>query len=242
MLKPAVLFFALCATVCPAANLSLSIDASDPSATDPAYPGAGSTITTTTDRQTNVTVSVAGRNYGTLPLPGAPRSGLKAGPLLLQPGKKVFTMNGGFQPSAAGSRATLIGQDASFISISLSNLSPNTRFQNFSVELLGLSGVSVSNAWGASSQGGFANGVAPSYNSNSGRLTLNLEDFTLTGSSPLEIRLYGITGLAGVGDGTFTDVKVSASIVTLIPEPGAALLLAGGIIALSARRRRHTGL
>ena len=146
-------------------------------------------------------------------------------------------MTGGFQPLAPGSKLTLTGTEASYISITLTNVQLNTQFQNFSVELQGLEFTNTSNAWGATSLAGFTNWSAPTLSNNGTRLTLNLPDFTWTTPGPLEIRLYGLTG---VGEGAFTDVKVSSSFLAVIPEPGIPVLLGTGL-ALSigfGRRRR----
>jgi hypothetical protein len=239
----------LLSPLCSAANFSISLDAKkDPSIADPAYPGTGSTITSSFDKQSEITVEVAGRNYGNIPLPGNKRWGLKAGPLPLQNNKDAFVVTGGFQPSARGSRLTLLGADASYISITLNNVQPNTRFQNLSVELSGLSLVNTSNAWGAASEAGFVNWspaasgfgnwASASLSNNGSKLTLTLPGFTWTSSGPVEIRLYGVTG---IGDGSFTDLKISSTTSVVVPEPGTFLLLGAGLaLTLTFRRRRRS--
>lgn len=238
----------LLSPLCSAANFSISLDAKkDPSVADPAYPGTGSTITSSFDKQSEITVQVAGRNYGNIPLQGSNRWGLKSGPLPLQNNKDAFGVSGGFQPSARGSKVTLLGTDASYISITLNNVHPNTRFQNLSVELSGLSLVSITNAWGAASEPGFANWSpatsgfgnwsSPSLSNSGSKLTLTLPGFTWTSSAPIEIRLYGVTA---IGDGSFTDVKISSTTSIVVPEPGTFLLLGAGLaLTLTFRRRRR---
>jgi hypothetical protein len=218
----ALLFGILWIPSCPAANFSISMDAKkDTSVADPAYPATGSTITSTFDKQSQITVSVAGKNYGTVPLPpplGA-RWGLKAEPLPWQTNQDGVVITGGYQPSARGSGLTPLGFDASYITVILTNVQPGTQFQNLSIELSGVTQATTTNAWGAASPGNFSTWVAPALSGGGSKLTFDLPGFTWN-SGPLEIRLYGVTA---VTEGAFTDFKISGTY--LVPEPGTSLLL-----------------
>ena len=220
---------------CQAANLSVNMTPGDPSQVDPAYPGSGSTITTTTDKQTGITVTIAGRNYGTSPAARAPRWGLQAEPLPWKPKLDGFVVTGGFRPAVAGATTTAAGGAASYVSIVFSNVLPNTLFQNVSVDFQGLEFTSATNAWGAASPGGFSNWSAASVSNSGKKLNLALGDFVWTGGAPLEIRLYGLTG---VGEGAFSLVKVSANIQPLgIPEPKSLFLVGAGLMCALTRRK-----
>lgn len=220
-----------------AANLSMNINSTEPSVADGAYPGSGSTMTTLTDNQTRVIITIAGRDYGNNPTAGSPRWGIRAGTLPGNNSQTGFVVSRGFQPSAPGSTQSASGAAASYISIALSNVQPNTLFQNVSVELQGLASALTTNAWGAVSAGGFADWSVASYSASGRKLTLDLADFTWSGGDPLEIRLYGVTA---PNEGAFTTVKISGKLSTIaaVPEPGALLLLGIGIAVICGRRRR----
>jgi hypothetical protein len=226
--------------VCPAAILAINIDPNDPSVADAAYPGTGSTITTLTDQQTQVTISVAGRQYGNDAAVGSPRWGLQAGPLPWRNSQDGFVVTGGFAPSAAGSTQNASGTGASYVSITLANVQPNTLFENLSVEFEGIAFASISNAWGATSASGFADWSVANLSNNGRRLTLDLADFTWTGAGPLEIRLYGVTAPA---QGAFTRVGVNGRLTNLppIPEPHIAFLLGAAVWVICSGHYRQAG-
>jgi hypothetical protein len=234
--------------MCPAAILAINIDPNDPSVADPAYPGTGSTITTLTDPQTQITISIAGRHYGNDAAVGSPRWGLQAGPLPWRNSQDGFVVTGGFAPSGAGSTQNASGTEASYLSITLANVQPNTFFENVSVEFRGIALADTTNAWGATSASGFADWSVANLSNNDRRLTLDLADFTWTGAGPLEIRLYGVTA---TDQGAFTRVGVNGQLTSLpvIPEPHIAFLLGaavwvicGGHYRPAERTARRTGL
>lgn len=224
---------------CTAANLLVAITAADSVAADSAYPGSGSTISTRTDNQTGITVAVAGRNYGVDPAANAARWGVRAGALPWRENQRGIVVTNGLTPTAAGSKVTEGGAAASYISIGLSNVPANTLFQNLTVEFDGMAFIGAANAWAASSVGGFNNWSVASLQSNGRKLVASIPEFTWPGmgADPLELRIYGVTG---VDEGALTTVRVSASVTSApqVPEP-AAPLLAGLTLAVWAGRRRR---
>ncbi len=222
-------------SVCPGAQLSVTVVPSDTTVLDPFYPGSGSTVTSTTDSPTGFIVTVAGRDYGANPAPGNPRWGVRAGPRPWRPNQDGFVLTNGFAPSAPGATTTASGTPASYLSITLTNVQPNTLFQNVSIVFSGLDFTSATNAWAASSPGGLSNWSVATLSGGGNRLSIDLADFTWTGGSPLELRLYG---LVGQPEGAIGSVRVSG-VTTLalpIPESGSAML---GVAALFSLRRRR---
>jgi len=227
----------ICGTQSHAANLSVTLDPGDATTPDSTYLGSGSTITTVTHNQTQVTITVAGREYGNSAVAGSSRWGLTVGPVPARPAEDGFVVSGGFSPVTPGSTQNSAGTAASYVSISLGNVQPNTLFQNVSVEFRGLTTTDTTNAWGAASAGGFANWSVATLSNNGKDLTLDLADFTWTGAGPVEIRLYGLTGLS---DGAFDSLRVKASLTNIlpVPEPHAAFVFGTFLGVIGARRRR----
>ena len=222
---------------CSAANLAFSIGAGSPASVDAAYPGTGSTVSTEVDTPTSIIATVFGRDYGTIPTSGSARWGVRAGSLPGSPGRRGIVVSNGFSPSAAGSTVNVAGTGASYISITLANVQPNTLFQNISIDFKGLTSTRSTNAWGASSVGGFTNWVAATLNGSGTKLSVNPPDFTFTGGPALEFRVYG---LDGVGEGSFIEVQFNAKLnsVLPVPEPGCLVLVGMGLAIILSRRRR----
>ena len=222
-----------------AASLSLVVTPSHATAADAFYPGAGSTVTSATDSQSGLSFAVSGRNYGVDPNPAQTRWGIRNGQSLANPANGAFIVTNGFTPAAAGSKTTSTGGTASYVSIKVGNVLPNTLFQNLSIDFNGLSFTRTTNAWAATNAGNFSNWVAATQTNegaNGRRLSMTLPSFTWEGTEPLEIRVYGITG---TDEGQFASIRISAGITgPTVPEPAAAtsaLLAAAGLLL---RRRR----
>lgn len=223
-----------------AVGLSLVVTPSHTSAADAFYPGTGSSMTFATDKQTGVSFTVAGRQYGVDAAPGQARWGLRTGQNLTPHPGSTFIVTNGFTPAAAGSKTTSAGTAASYISITVGNAQPNTMFKNLSIDFNGLAFTRTTSAWAASSVGGFNQWVAATQTNEgaSGRkLSVTLPDFTWAGGEPLEIRLYGLTGS---DEGQFANIKITGEMLApQIPEPATPLLsLALAASWLSRRRRK----
>ena len=220
-----------------AASLSITVTRFDAVKPDAAYPGMDSNVTTATDKKTGITASVAGRNYGVVE--NGPQWGIQSGSLPWNDAQSGFIVTNGFGPSAPGSKTTAAGHAASFVTIALGNVQPNTLFQNVSIDFSGLVFTRNTNAWVAASPGGFTSWVQAVQNGNGNgrRLSANLPDFTWFGDSPLEIRLYGLTGL---DEGSFSTVKVTANLSpgAPVPEPGVLVLLCIWLLATYTGRYR----
>ena len=222
-----------------AASLSLVVTPSHSTAADAFYPGAGSTVTSATDVQTGLNFTVSGRNYGVDPNPAQARWGIRNGQSIVNPAASAFIVTNGFTPAAAGSKTTATGANASYVSIKVGNVLPNTLFQNLSIDFSGLNFTRTTNAWAATSAGNFTSWAAASQTNegaNGRRLSVTLPAFTWEGTEPLEIRVYGITG---TDEGQFANIRITAGITgPTVPEPAAAmsgmLVLAGMLL----RRRR----
>jgi len=207
-----------------AASLSVTVTRFDAVEADAAYPGMDSNVTTATDKKTGITASVAGRNYGVVE--NGPQWGIQSGSLPWNDAQSGFIVTNGFGPSAPGSKTTAAGHAASFVTIALGNVQPNTLFQNVSIDFSGLVFTRNTNAWAAASPNSFGN-WAQAVQSGSGtgrKLQVNIPDFTWTGENPLEFRLYGMTAL---DEGGFSSVKVSANLLPAapVPEPGVVIIL-----------------
>lgn len=223
-----------------AANLSLVVTPSLPSVADALYPGAGSTVTSATDQQTGLAITMAGRNYGVNQAAGQARWGIRNGPNPGNQGGSAFIVTNGFTPAAAGSKSTSTGAAASYISFTVSNVLPNTLFQNLSIDFSGLNFTRTTNAWAAASVGGYTNWTAATQTSEGAagrRLSVTIPAFTWTGGEPLEIRLYGVTG---TDEGGFASVKIDGTVLLApqVPEPSSALLGLVAIAWMSRRRRK----
>jgi hypothetical protein len=222
-----------------AAGLSLIINPAHPAPADPAYPGAGSTVTTAADPKTGLTASIAGRNYGVNPAPGQPRWGLRTDETSWNPSGIDFIVTNGFTPAVPGAKTDRNGNPASYVSITVGNVLPNTLFQNLSIDFNGLNFTRTTNAWAGTSVGQFSNWTAantPNEVANGGQLSVTLPSFVWSGGDPLEIRVYGL-----VADdvGGFASVRIQGNVLMtpLVPEP-AGLLFGGIAVAWFCRRRR----
>lgn len=207
-----------------AASLSVTITPAHTTIADAANPGTASTVTTVTDAQTGATLAVSGRNYGVVA--GGNQWGIQAGNLPWNSSQTGFIVTNGFGPSAPGSKTTATGGAASYLTVAVGNVQPNTLFQNVSIEFTGLAFTRTTNAWAAASPNSFGN-WAQAVQSGSGtarKLQVNIPDFTWNGENPLEFRLYGMTAL---DEGGFSSVKVSANLLPAapVPEPGVVIIL-----------------
>lgn len=222
-----------------AASLAITVTPAHRSEADNLYPGSGSTVTTAADGASGVTVSVGGRNYGVDPSGSGERWGIQAGALPWAPEQTGFIVTNGFGPAAPGSKTTGPGHAASYLTIAVGNVQPNTLFQNVSIDFEGLVFVRVANAWAATSQGNFTDWNRAQQSSGPGgrKVSVTLPDFVWTGSDPLEVRLYGLTGM---DEGAFSSVKFTATITAAspVPEPGVLLLLGIWLAATYTDRRR----
>ncbi len=232
----AVLFGWLPLPLCSAANLSLSVSAASTISADSAYPGSGSTVSTAVDNPTGIIATVFGRDYGVNPAAGGARWGVRAGALPSRPNQTGIVVSNGFSPAAPGSTVNAAGTGASYISIVLANVQPNTLFQNISIDFQGLTSSRTTNAWGAASVGNFTNWVAATFNGSGNQLSVNLADFTFTGG-PLEFRIYGVDGQT---EGYFSSIQISAKLgaAPAIPEPGCLVLVGMGLAVIFGRRQR----
>jgi hypothetical protein len=221
-----------------AANLSIVLNPSLPSAVDPEYPGTGSTVTSVNDIQTGYTLSISGRDYGVDPTPGRPRWGLRTGPVPGDASRTGFIVTNGFTPAAVGATADRSGAPASFIRLALTGAEPGTVFQNVTISFDGLVFTRTTNAWAATSADGFAHATAARLTNGNGsgrQLNVSLPDFIWNGGPLLEFRVYGITG---TDEGAAANVRLSANVRTIaVPEP-ATIWLALLALTLLVQRLR----